>query len=102
MNIQSLLKQAQKMQKELEEIEKDLDTREYQASANQKDVEVIVTGKMEIKSIQIKESLIAEQDHEKVEDLVMLAVNGALKAATEDRKSVMKKATGGVKLPGGF
>lgn len=102
MNIQSLLKQAQKMQKEMESIEKELQTREYGATVNQGDVNVICNGSLEITSLEIKEELIKEGDKEKIEDLVVTAINASLKKAITDKNEVMKKATGGVKIPGGF
>ena len=102
MNIQSLLKQAQKMQKELEAIKKELETREYAATVNQGDVYVVCNGAMQIQSLTIKEELIQEGDKEKIQDLVTTAVNAVLRKAVSDKNEVMKKATGGVKLPGGF
>lgn len=102
MNIQSLLKQAQKMQKDLEAIEKELETREYAATVNRGDVNVLCNGAMQIQSLTIKEELIQEGDKEKIQDLVTTAVNAVLRKAVSDKNEVMKKATGGVKLPGGF
>ena len=57
---------------------------------------------MQIQSLTIKEELIQEGDKEKIQDLVTTAVNAVLRKAVSDKNEVMKKATGGVKLPGGF
>ena len=100
MNIQALMKQAQQMQAKMNKIEKELNESLYEATAGGSAVKVVVSGNMEVTSIEIDKEML--DDAEVVADSVMLAVNKALDAAKKDREEKMGALTQGVKMPGLF
>ena len=99
-NMSNLMKQAQRMQRQLEESQKELETKEFVAKAGGGAVEVTVTGKKEIAKVKLSEEVVDPKDIEMLEDLVMAAANEALRMADEANAEVMSKMTGG--LGGGF
>lgn len=101
-NMNNLLKQVQKAQKQMEEMQKELQNKEYEASAGGSAVKVVVNGKKEIKSITLEESVVDPDDIEMLQDLIVLAVNTALKEAEDDAAASMNKMTGGMNIPGMF
>lgn len=102
MNMQALLKQAQKMQKNLAQMETELAEQTYEATMGGGVVKVEVKGSMEITGIQIDESLLEKDGKEDLEEMLKAALNVALAAAVEDKEKKMNDVTGGVKMPGGF
>ena len=101
-NMNNLMKQAQKMQKQMEESQKALEEKEFTASAGGGAVEVTVSGKKEITSVKLKEEVVDPDDIEMLEDVIMAAVNEALRKIDEETASSMSKLTGGMGLGGGF
>ena len=99
-NMSNLMKQAQRMQRQMEESQKELETKEFTAKAGGGAVEVTVTGKKEIAKAKLSEEVVDPEDIEMLEDLVMAAANEALRMAEEASAEVMSKMTGG--LGGGF
>ncbi len=99
-NMSNLMKQAQRMQRQMEESQKELETKEFTAKAGGGAVEVTVTGKKEITKVKLSEEVVDPEDIEMLEDLVMAAANEALRMAEEAGAEVMSKMTGG--LGGGF
>lgn len=99
-NMNNLMKQAQRMQRQMEESRKELETKEFVAKAGGGAVEVTVTGKKEITKVKLSEEVVDPDDIEMLEDLVMAAANEALRMADEASAEVMSKMTGG--LGGGF
>ncbi len=99
-NMSNLMKQAQRMQRQMEESQKELETKEFTAKAGGGAVEVTVTGKKEITKVKLSEEVVDPEDIEMLEDLVMAAANEALRMAEEASAEVMSKMTGG--LGGGF
>lgn len=101
-NINNLMKQAQKLQRDMEQAQKELETKEFEASVGGGAVLVKVNGKKEVLSINIKEEVVDPDDVEMLEDLVLSAVNQALRKAEEESANKMGKLTGGMNLPGLF
>lgn len=101
-NMNNLMKQAQRMQRQMEENQKEMETREFTAKAGGGAVEVTVTGKKEITKIKLSEEVVDPEDIEMLEDLVMAAANEALRMADEANAEIMNKMTGGLNLGGGF
>ena len=99
-NMANLMKQAQKMQRQMEESQKELETKEFTAKAGGGAVEVTVTGKKEITKVKLSEEVVDPDDIEMLEDLVVAAANEALRMAEEANTEMMGKMTGG--LGGGF
>ena len=100
--MQSLLKQAQKMQDDMAALQDDLEQREYTASAGGSMVEATVNGKHEVKSVKINPDVVDPDDVEMLEDLVAAAVNEAIRAAAAESETEMGKITGGMNIPGMF
>lgn len=101
-NMNNLMKQAQRMQRQMEESQKELEVKEFTAKAGGGAVEVTVTGKKEVAKIKLSEEVVDPEDIEMLEDLVMAATNEALRMADEANAEVMNKMTGGLGLGGGF
>lgn len=101
-NMQHMIKQAQKMQEEMQEKQAELDVTEYTASAGGGMVEVTVIGKKEIVSLKIKPEIVDPEDVEMLEDMVTAAVNSALRTAQEASDSAMGQLSGGLNIPGVF
>ena len=99
-NMNSMLKQAQKMQADIEALQADLDEREYSAVSGGGMVEVTVTGKHQIKSLKIKPDAVDPEDVEMLEDMVLAAVNEALRGVSDMAAARMSAATGGMNIPG--
>lgn len=98
MNIQSLLKQAQKMQSDLAKLEKDFESRVYIEENDL--VRVEVNGKNKILSIEIKSETL--EDKELIQDMIVIALNKVNEKASKEREKEMSKLTGGMKMPGVF
>ena len=99
-NMNNLMKQAQKMQRQMEESQKALEEKEYTAAAGGGAVEVTVSGKKELTKVKIDPDAVDPDDVEMLEDLIMAAVNQALRQQEGDSVAGMWKLTGG--LGGGF
>ena len=101
-NMNQMLKQAQKMQEDMANLQSDLEQREYTASSGGGLVTVTVDGKHLIKSINIKPDAVDPDDSEMLEDLVTVAVNEAINNAIHAAEEEMGAITGGFNLPGMF
>ena len=99
-NMNNLMKQAQKMQRQMEEGQKELEAKEFSAKAGGGAVEVTVSGKKEVLKVQLSQEVVDPDDIEMLQDLIMAATNGALRMADEANNELMGKMTGG--LGGGF
>ncbi|MGI6152471.1 MAG: YbaB/EbfC family nucleoid-associated protein [Christensenellaceae bacterium] len=102
MNMQNMMKQAQQMQARMQKLQDELEEKEVEASAGGGVVKVVVSGKKEIKSIEIQEAVVDPDDVEMLQDLIIAAVNEALTKAEEMVQSEMGKITGGMNLGGLF
>lgn len=102
-NMNNLMKQAQKMQRQMEETTKDLETKEYTAASGGGAVTVTVSGKKEITAVKLSEEVVDPEDIEMLEDLIVAAVNEAFRQMEEESSSAMAKLTGGLGgMGGGF
>lgn len=99
-DMQSLLKQAQDMQRRMEETQRALAARSLEATAGGGAVTVRVSGNQELQSIKIDKSAVDPDDVESLEDLVTVAVQKALADAKQLREQETAKVTGGMNLPG--
>ena len=99
-NMQSMIKQAQKMQEEMEKTQEELNEREYTTSAGGGMVECTINGKKELTALTIKPDVVDPEDVEMLQDLVISAVNEALRQAEEAMSSSMNALTGGLNIPG--
>lgn len=101
-NMNNLMKQAQRMQRQMEESQQELEVKEFTAKAGGGAVEVTVTGKREVTKVKLSQEVVDPEDVEMLEDLVMAATNEALRMAEDANTEVMNKMTGGMGLGGGF
>lgn len=99
-NMNQMLKQAQKMQEDMANLQEDLEQREYSASSGGGAVNVTVDGKHLIKSIKISPDIVDPEDTEMLEDLITVAVNEAIENASKTAEEEMGAITGGLNLPG--
>ncbi len=101
-NMNSMIRQAQKMQDQITELQEDIEAREFSATAGGGAVEVVVSGKKIIKTLTIKPEVVDPEDIEMLQDLVISAVNEAVNQVEQTTEDEMSKITGGVSLPGLF
>lgn len=101
-NMNNLMKQAQRMQRQMEETQKNMEEKEYEASAGGGAVTVKMSGKKEVLSVKLSEEVVDPEDVEMLEDLIVAAMNEALRQLEEDNAKSMEALTGGLNLGGGF
>ena len=99
-NMNAMLRQAQKMQEEMEALQADLDEREYDVSAGGGVVNVKINGKKEILSIGIEPEIVDPDDIETLSDILVAAVNEAIKRVDDTNNAEMSKITGSLGMPG--
>ena len=98
-NMNNLMKQAQRMQRQMEESQKEMETKEFSAKAGGGAVEVVVNGSKEVLKVTLTPEVVDPDDIEMLQDLIVAATNEALKSVDEANQAMMSKMTGGL---GGF
>ncbi len=101
-NMGNMMKQVQKMQKQMTDMQGELNEREFEVSAGGGAITVKANGKKEVVSISIDKDVVDPDDVEMLEDLVLAAVNEALRGAEDMVAKEMGKITGGMNIPGLF
>ena len=101
-NMQSMIKQAQKMQEDMAAKQEELEGREYDVSAGGGVVNVKINGKKEILNVKLDPEIVDPDDVETLEDLIVAAVNEAIKTVDSTNESEMSKITSGFGMPGMF
>ena len=101
-NMQQLARQAQKLQQQMAKMQEEIEAREFEASAGGGMATAKVNGKKELLSIEIKPEAVDPDDIEMLQDLIVAAVNEALKQAGDAMEQGMGKMTGGMNIPGLF
>ena len=100
--MQAMLRQAQKMQEDMAALQEDLDSREYEIKAGGGVVCVKINGKKEILAIDIQPEIVDPDDIETLSDILVAAVNEAIKRVENTNADEMGKITGGMNMPGLF
>lgn len=100
MDMRKMMKQAQKMQLEAARAQEEIAAMEFEASAGGGMVKVVAKGDMSIKSIAIDPEAVDPEDVEMLQDMVVAAVNEALRTVTETTNTRMGAVMGGMKIPG--
>ena len=95
----NMIKQAQKMQQDMMRMQQELQEKEYKAAAGGGVVSATVNGKHELKDLVIDPDAVDPDDVEMLQDMIMAAVNEAMRAADGDAANSMSKFTGGMGLP---
>ena len=98
--MQQMMKQAKMMQKKMAEVQEELKNMEFEASAGGGAVKAKVNGDQEILEIKLNNEMIDADDLDMVEDMVMVAINDALKQSKDESKNKMAGLTGGMNIPG--
>lgn len=98
----AMMKQVQKMQEDMANLQADIEEREFTASAGGGIVEVTFNGKHEMKKITIDPEAVDPQDIEMLEDFITIAVNEAIRNIDETSSREMSAITGGLNIPGLF
>lgn len=101
MNIGDLMKQAQQMQANMQQMQEDLAKAEVKGEAGAGLVSVVMNGRHDVKRVSIDDSLLSE-DKEMLEDLLAAAVNDAVRKVEQNNREQMAKMTAGMGLPPGF
>ena len=101
-NMQSMLKQAQKMQEDMAAMQEELEAREYDVSAGGGVVNIRINGKKELLSVKIDPEIVDPDDVETLEDIIVAGVNEAIKKVEAISAEEMQKITGSMSLPGMF
>ncbi|MBR5120576.1 MAG: YbaB/EbfC family nucleoid-associated protein [Clostridia bacterium] len=101
-NMQAMLRQAQKMQEDMAAKQEELDAREYDISAGGGVVNVKINGKKEILAIDLKPEIVDPDDIETLSDILVAAVNEAIKRVEDTNSEEMGKITGPMNMPGLF
>ena len=101
-NMNAMIRQAQKMQEDMEALQAELDEREYDISAGGGVVNVKINGKKEVLAIDIKPEIVDPDDIETLSDILVAAVNEAIKRVEDTNSAEMSKVTGNMAMPGLF
>lgn len=100
--MQSMIRQAQKMQEDMEKAQAELDAKEYETQAGGGAVKVKINGKREILSLTLAPEIVDPDDIETLADAVTAAVNEAIKKVEAENSETMNKITGNLNVPGMF
>ena len=101
-NMNQVIRQAQRMQDQITELQEQIEARDFSATAGGGAVEVVLTGKKTVKSLTLKPEVVDADDIEMLQDLIISAVNEAINNIEAETETEMGKITGGVSLPGLF
>lgn len=101
-NMNSVIKQAQKMQEEMERVQKETEEEQVEASSGGGAVKVVVNGKKELVSLKLDPEAVDPDDVETLEDMITAAVNEGIKKADDLMAEKMGAVTGGINIPGLF
>ena len=98
-NMSNMLRQAQKMQQDMLKAQEELESKSYEASAGGGVVTAVVSGKKELTQVTIDPEAVDPDDVDMLQDLIVAAVNEAMRKASDDAASQMSKLAGGLNLP---
>ncbi|MDF2567150.1 MAG: hypothetical protein K0R90_606 [Oscillospiraceae bacterium] len=101
-NMSQMVKQAQKMQEDMQKAQQELDQKEFKATVGGGAVEAVASGNKELKSLTIKPEVVDPEDVEMLQDLIISAVNECFRQIEEISNDQMSKITGGMSIPGLF
>ena len=101
-NMQGMIRQAQKMQEQMTELQSELDSREYEVKAGGGAVTILIDGKKQIKQLTIEPEIVDPDDIETLTDILTAGFNEAIKRVEETNRKEMESITGNVSIPGLF
>lgn len=101
-NMNQMIKQAQKMQEQMLKMQEEMESKTYDATVGGGAVKVVVDGKRNLTDVTISPEVVDPDDVEMLQDLIVAAVNEAMRKAEEDSTSQLGSITGGLNIPGLF
>ena len=101
-NMQSMIKQAQKMQEQITSVQEEIENESFTATTGGGVVEITMNGRKQVQSLTIKPEVVDKDDIETLQDLIISAVNECVKQIEETSETKMGAVTGGVSFPGLF
>ena len=101
-NMQSMMKQAQKMQEDMAALQEELDAKEYEVKAGGGVVTVRINGKKEVLTLDLAPEIVDPDDIETLSDIIIAGVNQAIKTVEDENAKAMSAITGSMSLPGLF
>lgn len=101
-NMQTMIKQAQKMQEQMEKAQEEIKQKEYTTTVGGGVVEIVMTGDKVLKTIKLKPEIVDPEAVEDLEDLIISGVNEVLRKVEEETETRMNEISGGLNIPGLF
>ena len=102
MDINALMRQAQSMQRQMQKKQKEVEAKEFTITSNGGAITVVIMGDKTVKSINIDEDLVDADNKEMLQEMLVIAINEAIKKVENELSSAMGSATGGMNIPGMF
>ena len=99
MNMQALMQQAQRMQREMEKAQKDLEAKEFEIVSAGGGIKVIITGGKVVKSIEIDEDIIDPEEKEMLQDMIVVAINEAITLVSKEEQKILAKQQANMRMP---
>ena len=99
MNMQQLMQQAQKMQREMEKAQKDLEAKEFEIVSAGGGIKVTITGSKVVKNIEIDEDIIDPEEKEMLQDMIVVAINEAINKVLSEEQKIVAKQQASMRLP---
>ncbi len=98
-NMNNMIKQAQKMQEDMAILQAELEQKNYEITVGGGAVKVVISGKKEVMSLDIKPEVVDPEDIEMLQDLIISAINEGIRQVEKESEEKMGKLTGGMNLP---
>ena len=98
-NMNNMIRQAQKLQQQMEETQKEVSEKEFEVTSA---VKMVINGKREFVKMELDKEIVDPEDIEMLQDTILTAVNEAMRTADKEMNDAMGKLTGGVNMPGIF
>ena len=99
MNMQALMQQAQRMQREMEKAQKDLEAKEFEIISAGGGIKVTITGKKLIKNIEIDEDIIDPEEKDMLQDMIVVAINEAISKVISEEQKIVARQQANMRLP---
>ena len=99
MNMQALMQQAQKMQREMEKAQKDLEAKEFEIISAGGGIKITITGAKVVKNIEIDEDIIDPEEKEMLQDMIVVAINEAIAKVTSEEQKIVAKQQNSMRFP---
>ena len=99
MNMQQLMQQAQRMQREMEKAQKDLEAKEFEVVSAGGGIKVTITGAKVVKNIEIDEDIIDPEEKEMLQDMIVVAINEAISLVIKEEQKILAKQQANMRMP---